>query len=94
MKSFIFSLFLVLSFTSVANSDSGFILQKNQESNSIISKNVINPSLYSSGYESCIANCEADYDYYCSGGNEQSWECEYIEDELYACYDYCNYSYP
>ena len=82
MKMFIFSLFLVLSFTSFANSDSGFILQKNQESNSIISKNIVNSALNSAGYESCIADCDADYDYYCSGANAQSWECEFLIDEL------------
>jgi hypothetical protein len=98
MKIIIFSLFLVLSFISVANSDSGFILNKNKENNSIISKNVVNHSLYSSGYQSCINDCDSDfnndYNFYCSGGYYDTQVCEILIDELYACYDYCDSSYP
>lgn len=92
MKKIIFSILLILSIVSVASSDAGtsFELQKYKVTSSIISNNIVNSSLYSGGYESCIADCEADYDYYCSGSNDQSWECEYAEDDLYACYDHCD----
>ncbi len=94
MKNFILSLILGLSFASISTAKSGFILEKSKVNNSILEKNIVNTSLYSGGYESCIASCDAEYDYYCSGANNQSWECEYLEDELYACYDYCDSSYP
>ena len=93
MKVLIFSLFLVFSFTSITNAKTGFVLEKGKNI-STLSKNIVNSSLYSGGYQSCIDDCDAEYDYYCSGANAQSWECEYLIDELYACYDYCDSSYP
>jgi len=88
MKILILSLFL--GFISVTNADTGFVLQKSIESGSIVTNNIVN----SSSLDSCLDSCDAEYDYYCSGGNLEQYICEYLEDELYACYDDCESSYP
>ncbi len=98
MKVFILSLILGLSFTSVTTAKTGFFLEKNKIKASILTENIVNTSLYSGGYQSCIDECDTQYDYdytqYCSGGYYDTQVCEILIDELYACYDYCDSSYP
>jgi len=90
MKKTILSVLLILGFVSVVNSDTNFVLQKNKTIGFIASNHILN----SGGFESCEADCDADYDSYCYGGGYYDTQaCEYLEDELYACYDDCYYNY-
>ncbi len=87
----------MFSFTSITNAKTGFVLEKSKNI-STLSKNIVNSSLYSGGYQSCIDECDTQYDIdyaqYCSGGYYDTQVCEILIDELYACYDYCDSSYP